>query len=124
MKKQKAIYITVLQAYCLVETIVSSVIFMIVFLLGMYALTQLVGYSMVDVNSVVVELELQKQRKRIAKNVLSPAKQNYAYTWGEIIVNIAHYRGDVFVVDLEAIDKEKRKITTFRFLQANSLKSL
>lgn len=124
MRKRGSIYQKTLKAYCLMETIVSSVIFMIVFLIGMHVLTQLAGYGRADTNSIVMEVELQKQRKRIAGSVLFPTKQNHTYNWGKVIVDIAHYRGTVFVVELKAIDKEKRKTIACRFLQANSLKSL
>lgn len=111
-----------LQAYSLLETITSSVIFMIVFLIGMHTLTLLAKSDAVSTNSLVVEIELQKLRKQIAQSTLNPLNQSYDYNWGKIKVSAAHYRGAVFVVNLTAINQENRELATLRFLHANSSK--
>ena len=124
MMKQKNIFQTKLSGYCMMEAVVSSVIFMTVFLIGMSVLTRLAGHGTVDARRMVIELELQKQRKKIVADELVPTRQQLAYAWGEIRMNVAPYRGKVFVIELEATDKEQRRLLFYRFLQANTVASL
>lgn len=107
-----------LQAFSLVETIVASVIFMIIFLIGMYTLTSLVKYDIADTSYLIMENEIQKLRKNIVLNESFPTEQDYVYMWGNVSIHITPYRNNVYQVELTAVSKEKKKTINYRFLQA------
>lgn len=107
-----------LQAFSLIETIVASVIFMIVFLIGMYTLTSLVKYDIADTSYLIMENELQKLRQRIVIDESFPTEQEYVYEWGNVIIDIIPYRNNVYKIELTAVSKEKSKIINYRYLQA------
>lgn len=107
-----------LQAFSIIETIVASVIFMIIFLIGMYTLTGLVKYNLMDTSYLVMEYELQKLRKNIILNNSFPTKQRYTYEWGEASIYITPYRDNVYLINLIAVSKEKNRTISYRLLQA------
>lgn len=108
-----------LQAFSIMETIVSSVIFMIVFLIGMHTLTNLVKYDIADTSYLVMENELQKMRKSIVLYESFPTEQDFIYDWGDINMRITLYKDNVYQVELTAVSKEKNKTINYRFLQAS-----
>lgn len=122
MKKIFTIYAKSLPAYSLIETIVASVIFMIVFLIGMYTLTGLTKHDLTDADYLAMEVGLQKLRKEITLAAPFPAEQNYVYEWGEISVYIECYKDEVYRIELTAVSKKKHKTISYRFLQATPLK--
>lgn len=106
-----------LQAFSLMETIVASVIFMIIFLIGMYTLTSLVKYDITDTSYLTMENELQKLRKSLVLEESFPTEQEYVYEWGDINIHIAPYRDNVYLVELTAVSKKMHKTIYYRFLQ-------
>lgn len=123
MKNIAALYTKSLQAYSLVETIVSSVIFMIIFLIGMYTLTNLTRYDIADASYLVMEMELQKLRQEIILSNPFPTEQDYIYKWGEIHVCIIQYKNEVYQVEVTAVSQKGHKTIRYRFLQAAPLKT-
>ena len=113
-----AIYQKSLQAFSLIETIVASVIFMIVFLIAMHTLTSLIKYDIADTSYLLMENELQKLRKSIVLNEHFPSKQVYTYEWGDANIHITPYKDNVYQIELTAVSKEKNKTISYRFLQA------
>ena len=107
-----------LQAFSLIETIVASVIFMIVFLLSMQTLTSLVKYDIADTSYLIMENELQKTRKNLVLHESFPTKQDFIYDWGEVKIDITPYMDNVYQVELTAVSKLKNKTINYRFLQA------
>lgn len=118
MKYIFALYNKSLQAFSLIETIVASAIFMIVFLIGMHTLTSLVKYDITDTSYLVMENELQKLRKGIVLNESFSAEQDYTYEWGDVNIHITPYKDNVYQIVLTAVSKEKNKTVRYRFLQA------
>ena len=118
MKYRFAIYNKPLQAFSLIETIVASVIFMIVFLIGMHTLSSLVKYDITDTNYLVMENEIQKLRKGIVLNESFPFEQDYVYEWGHINIHITPYKDNVYQIILTEVSKKENKTVKYRFLQA------
>lgn len=107
-----------LSAFSLIETIVASVIFMIIFIIAMHTLTNIVKYDITDTSYLIMENELQKLRKSIVLDNSFPVEQEYVYEWGDIKIHITPYRNNVYQVELTAVSKKKNKTINYRFLQA------
>lgn len=118
MKYIFAIYKKSLQAFSLIETIIASVFFMIVFLISMHTLTSLIKYDIADTGYLIMENELQKLRKGVILNESFPTEQYYTYEWGNVNIHITPYKRNVYQIKLTAVSKEKNKTISYRFLQA------
>ncbi len=103
----------------LLETITASVIFMIVFVMAMDTLTRLLTFDSNDSDYIVIENELNKCKKQVCREELRPGTRTYQYKWGEIDVEISHYKDQVFQVSMVATGQKKHRKTSYRFLQAN-----
>lgn len=118
MKIQSSIFAKTLTASTLMETIVASIIFMIVFLMGMHTLTRLMDHGVSDTDYLLMESELQKLRKSITFDGVFPFEQSYTHEWGNTNIYITPYRDKVYQIKVTAINKKKRKSISYRFLQS------
>ncbi len=118
MSNISVVYRIKLQAFSLIETIVASVIFMIIFLISMHTLTSLAKYDITDTSYLNMENELQKLRKGLVLGESFPTEQEYVYEWGNINIHITPYRNNVYLVELTAVSKKMHKTIYYRFLQA------
>ncbi|GEM_PF-1107211 len=97
-----------LSATSLVETIVSSIIFMIVFIIAMDALTNLLVYDQKNPNYIIVENDLKKCRRTIEKEGFDENinEKRYPYEWGEIKVSVSPYKDNVLLINMTShVDK-------------------
>jgi hypothetical protein len=120
MKKFKTkILSKTLSGSTLLETIVASVIFMIVFVLAMDILTRLIVFDNEDADYLVVENDLRKCQRQICLNAITPETKTYKYDWGEINVEVSDYKENIYQVKMVAMTNKQHRQIRFRFLKAN-----
>ena len=108
-----------LSASTLIETITASVIFMIVFVIAMDALTAIMTHDTKDSDYIVVENEISKLRRNLIDNTeeIRAGDNVYEFGWGEIRLNISEYRNNgIFLVDIDAVSLKGRRMADYRFL--------
>ena len=111
-----------LSASTLIETITASVIFMIVFVIAMDALTTIMTHDTKDSDYIVVENEISKLRRDIIDNGddIRVGDSVYEFGWGEVRLNISEYRNNgIFLVDIDAVSLRGRRMAVYRFLLTN-----
>ncbi|WP_291530709.1 hypothetical protein [Bacteroides sp. UBA939] len=109
-----------LSASTMMETITASVVFMIIFVLAMDTLTRLVVNGNEDSDSLLIETDMNKCRRRICQSTLVPGVETYEYDWGQMVVEITAYKDkeDIYQIEMIATTDKHREIR-FRFLEAN-----
>ncbi|ULB34945.1 MULTISPECIES: hypothetical protein [Proteiniphilum] len=107
-------------ATSLLETIVSSVIFMILFIIAMHSMTNLLVYENRQPNHLVIENDLKKCRQLIEKEgVYKNTKERYySFPWGKIKVSIFPYKGDILLIHISS-KIEGGQSTGYYFLHVN-----
>ena len=109
-----------LPATSLLETIVSSVIFMIIFIIAMHSMTTLLVYENRQPNYLIVEKDLKKCRRMIEKNGIDEdiETQYYSFPWGRVKVSVSPYKGNVLLIRM-ASETDSGQSTGYYFLYAN-----
>ena len=105
----------------LVETITASVIFMIVFVMAMDALTGIMTHNTKDFDYIVIENAISKLRREIILNTenIRPGSSSYEYKWGEIRIDISDYNDNgISLVNIDAISLTGKRMCDYRFLLA------
>lgn len=107
-------------ATSLVETIVSSIIFMIIFIIAMDALTNLLVYDQKNPNYIIVENDLKKCRRTIEKEGIDENMKEhyYSYKWGKIKVSVSPYKDDFLLINMTS-QVVKGQSIGYKFLYAN-----
>lgn len=107
-------------ATSLLETIVSSVIFMIIFIIAMHSMTYLLVYENRQPNYLVIENDLKKCRRIIEKEgVDENAKEQYfSFPWGKIKVTISPYKGNILLIHISS-EIEGGQSTGYYFLHVD-----
>jgi len=105
----------------LIETITASVIFMIVFVMALDALTGIMTHDTRDSDYIIIENDINKLRREIVLNIedISLGSSRYEYKWGEIRLDISDYNDTgISLVDIEAISLTGKRMSYYRFLLA------
>lgn len=107
-------------ATSLLETIVSSVIFMILFIIAMHSMTNLLVYENKQPNHLVIENDLKKCRRIIAKEGVdeNTKEQYYSFPWGKIKVSVSPYKGNILLIHISS-EIEGGQSTGYYFLHVN-----
>jgi hypothetical protein len=89
-----------LQATSLLETIVSSIIFMIVFIIAMHSMTNLLVYENRQPNYLIIENDMKKCRHLIEKEGIEEnvREKYYSFPWGKVRVSVSPYKGNIFLI--------------------------
>lgn len=103
----------------LLETIVASVILMIIFTLAMDTLTRLMVLDNEDADYLRMETDIDRCRREICKNDLVPGERTYEYDWGKIEVDISSYKEEIYQIEMIAITNKQHRQIRFRYLNAN-----
>lgn len=109
-----------LPATSLLETIVSSVIFMIIFIIAMHSMTNLLVYENKQPNYLIIENDLRKCRQMIEKEGVDEniKEQNYSFPWGKVKVSVSPYKGNILLIHM-ASEVDSGQSTGYHFLYAN-----
>ena len=109
-----------LPATSLLETIVSSIIFMILFIIAMHSLTNLLVYENRQPNYVIVENDLKKCRQLIERDGIedNTIELYYSYPWGKVKVSVSPYKGNVLLIHMTS-EVDYGQSTGYYFLYAN-----
>ncbi|MBP1615004.1 MAG: hypothetical protein H6Q13_2452 [Bacteroidetes bacterium] len=108
-----------LAASTLLETIIASVIFMIIFVMAMDTLTRLMTFDNEDADYIVIENELRKCKRLVCLNELRSEAKTFTYDWGEIDVEISNYKENIYQVNMVAVTTNQHRKISYRFLKAN-----
>lgn len=107
-------------ASTMLETIVASLIFMIVFTIAMDILTRLFITNHKDNDNLLIESSFSKCNREIKKKGLATSKEIYTFEWGEIQVSISKYKEELFLVEMLAVTHEKKKVN-YRYILADEI---
>lgn len=109
-----------LQATSLLETIVSSIIFMIVFIIAMHSMTNLLVYENRQPNYLIIENDMKKCRRLIEKEGIEENvnERYYPFSWGKVRVSVSPYKDNIFLIYMSS-EIEGGQSIGYRFLYAN-----
>lgn len=109
-----------LPATTLLETIVSSVIFMIIFIIAMHSMTNLIVYENRQPNYLIIENDLKKCRRTIEKEGIDENLKElyYSFPWGKVKVSISPYKDNILLIHLTS-ETDSRQSIGYYFLYAN-----
>lgn len=109
-----------LPATSLLETIVSSIIFMIVFIIAMHSLTHLLIYENRQPSYLVIESDMKKCCRLIEKEGIDVKvhEQFYSFSWGKISIKVSPYKDDIFLIHMVS-EIENGQSISYHFLYAN-----
>lgn len=102
----------------LLETIVASVIFMIVFSMAMDILTRIVISTQQNSKNLLIESAFHKCERKIKKEGLTAGTQIYTFDWGKIEVVISPYGNNLFQVEMNAIARKKKDMS-YHYITTN-----
>lgn len=109
-----------LPASSLLETIVSSVIFMILFVMAMHALTRLLVHENKHPHHLVMESDMKKCKRMIEKEGVDENAEDkyYAFPWGKVKVSVSPYKGDILLIHITP-EIEGAQQAGYHFLHVN-----
>lgn len=109
-----------LQATSLLETIVSSIIFMIVFIIAMHSMTNLLVYENRQPNYLIIENDMKKCRHLIEKEGIDENvhEKYYSFPWGKVKVSVSPYKDSILLIHMVS-EIEKGQSIVYHFLYAN-----
>lgn len=109
-----------LSATSLLETIVSSIIFMIVFIIAMHSMTNLLVYENKQPNYLIIENDMKKCRRMIEGSRIDVAENQlrYPFSWGNVIVSVSPYKDSIILIQM-ASEIENGQSTGYSFLHVN-----
>lgn len=110
-----------LPATSLLETIVSSIIFMILFVIATHALTNLLVHENRQPDYLVIEKDMKKCRLVIEKEGIDENKGevHFPFPWGKIRISATPYKGNILMVEIASeIDSSGQSIGYY-FLHVN-----
>ncbi|RNC63886.1 hypothetical protein [Proteiniphilum sp. X52] len=109
-----------LQATSLLETIVSSIVFMIIFIIAMHSMTNLLVYENRQPNYLIIENDMKKCQRMIEKEGIDANvhEKHYSFPWGKVRVSVSPYKGDVFIIYMVS-EIENGQSVGYHFLYAN-----
>lgn len=102
----------------LLETIVASVIFMIIFGMAMDILTRILISNHKDNENLLIESAFSKCQRELTKNSIAIGIQTFTFDWGEIQVTISPYESDLFKVEMNATTKANKSVR-YRYITSN-----
>lgn len=109
-----------LQATSLLETIVSSIIFMIVFIIAMHSMTHLLVYENRQPNYLIIENDMKKCRRMMEKEGIdaNAGEQSYSFPWGKVNVSVSPYKGNILLIHM-TLEIENGQSIGYHFLYVN-----
>lgn len=114
------IFDKILPATSLLETIVSSVIFMILFLIAMHSLTYFVMFENRSPNLVNVYSDMKNCKNMIEKEWITESTRErfYYFPWGEIKITATPYRDNVWLINMN-MENGNGSTVHYYFLHVN-----
>lgn len=108
-----------LQATSLLETIVSSVIFMIIFIIAVHSMTHLLVYENGQPDYLIIESDLKKCRCVMEKDGIDEnvKEQYHSFPWGKVKVSVSTYKGNILLIHMTS-EIEGRQFAGYHFLYA------
>lgn len=111
-----------LKATTILECIVASVIFMIVFVLAMDILTRILISNHKDNEFMVIESAFSRCIHEMKDCELTLGERTADFEWGKIHITISSYREELFLIQMKAITHEKREVN-YQYLAVNDFVS-
>lgn len=102
----------------LLETIVASVIFMIVFGMAMDILTRILISNHKDNENLVIESAFSKCQRQLTQTKITAGNETFTFDWGEIEVTVSQYGKELFKVELNAVTKANKRVS-YRYITSN-----
>ena len=102
----------------LLETIVASIIFMIIFGIAMDVLTRIIISNHKDNENLLIESAFGKCQRELTIRPTSLVNQTFTFDWGEIQVTISPYRRNLFKVKMNATTKANKSVS-YRYIIFN-----
>lgn len=99
----------------ILETVVASIIFMIVFSMAMDILTRIVISNHKDNESLIIESAFSKCKREIKRKGLTVGSETYTFDWGEIQINTSDYGNELFKIEMNATTNEKKRVS-YRYI--------
>lgn len=106
------------QASTLLETIVASVIFMIIFVMAMDTMTRIAVSNQKDGEYLLIESSFNKCTREIKNKELAVGANTYTFKWGRIDVTVSPYTEKLFLVEMNAVTDRKREVS-YRYIVAD-----
>ena len=109
-----------LQATSLLETIVSSIIFMIIFIIAMHSMTNLLVHENRQPGYLIVENDMKKCRSLIEKEGIDKNvnERYFSFPWGKVRVSVSPYKDNILLIHM-ASEIENGQSFGYHFLYAN-----
>lgn len=99
----------------ILETVVASIIFMIVFSMAMDILTRIVISNHKDNENLIIESAFSKCKREIKRKGLTVGSETYTFDWGEIQINTSDYGNELFKIEMNATTNEKKRVS-YRYI--------
>ncbi|MCM1722611.1 hypothetical protein [Bacteroides ovatus] len=97
------------------ETVVASIIFMIVFGIAMDILTRIVISNHKDNENLIIESAFSKCKREIKRKGLTVGSETYTFAWGEIQINTSECGNELFKIEMNATTNEKKRVS-YRYI--------
>ena len=110
--------LTKVTASTLLETIVASVIFMIIFTMALDTMTRIMTFDQKDDEYLLIESSFSKCEHEIKNKKIVIGDENYIFEWGNISVTITHYNEHLYLIDMSA-ETTGRKNVSYKYILAN-----
>lgn len=101
----------------ILETVVASIISMIIFGMAMDILTRILISNHKDNENLIIEGAFNKCEREIKRKGLTIGDETYAFDWGEIQIIISQYGNYLFKVEMKATSNEKKRVN-YRYIVA------
>lgn len=102
---------TKVTASTLLETIVASVIFMIVFAMAIDTLTRIMIFDHKDSEYLLIESSFGKCDREMRSKKIIAGNESYTFDWGEIHVSITNDKKNLYHIEMNAVTKSKKEVS-------------
>lgn len=104
----------------MLETIVSSIIFIIIFIIAMHSITNLFVYENRQPSYIIIENDLKKCRQSIEKEGfdINLGEYYYPFSWGDVKISVSPYKDNILLIHI-ASEVENGQSIEYHFLYAD-----
>lgn len=117
LSSSKKLLIKKISGSTILETVVASIIFMIVFSMAMDILTRILISNHKDNENLIIESAFSKCKQEIKRKGLTIGNETYPFDWGKIQIIISQYGNELYKIEMNATTNEKKRVS-YRYIAA------
>lgn len=105
-----SLFLTKLKASTLLETIVASVIFLIIFAMAIDTMTRMMVFDHQDSEYLLIESAFNKYEREMRNKEIVVGSENYTFEWGGMNVITTYYEDGLYLIEMNALSNSKKKV--------------